>query len=203
MLDQTHDTPSGSSRDPVSLDAWSPDPAVRTRHVRSTDADPDALWQAARSVRLDETRLLGRLVSWRIPDLAEDQTFAGLLGEYPFIALEEGPRHVVSGLCGRIWTLARDYPRLDGPEAFRAWDEPGTVRVVLGHWVSDDGTLVSEARVQPVDRGARMRLRALWAVIGRFEGVIASEPLPIAASRARGRPAPTRRGTRSAGRGAR
>ena len=45
--------------------------------------------------------------------------------------LAEGERWSVSGLCGRIWTLTRDYPRLDGPDAFRAWDEPGTVRVLL------------------------------------------------------------------------
>ena len=62
----------------------------------------------------------------------------------------------MSGLCGRIWTLPRDYPRLDGPDAFRAWDEPGTVRVLFAHWVEPDGdggsAIVSEARVAPVDR---------------------------------------------------
>ena len=134
------------------LDDWLPDPQIRTHHRRSSAADPDALWAAANSVRLRQTRTIGRLVRWRIPGVAPEQTFAGLLGEYPFVV------------------LARDYPHLDWPEAFRAWHEPRTVRVVFAHWVErgPDGasTLVSESRVQPTDGVAAMRLRSLWLVVG-------------------------------------
>jgi hypothetical protein len=173
---------------PTSLDHWLPDPAVRSHHRRAARADPDRLWSAARSVRLRDTRLLGRLVAWRIPGTRADATFAELFGRYPFIVLDEGERHSVSGLCGRIWTLQRDYPRLADPEQFRAWDERGTVRVVFAHWVQDAGDgraeLISEARVAPTDASAALRLRALWKVIGRFEGVAAVEPLPVAVRRA-------------------
>jgi len=62
------------------------------------------------------------------------------------------------------------------------------VRVLLGHWVEPDGDgrseLVSEARVQPVDRRGALRLRVLWAVIGQFERLIGTEALAIAARRA-------------------
>jgi hypothetical protein len=170
------------------LDAFLPHPAVRTRHARTAATGADALWQAALDVRLSETGGLGRLVRWRIPGTAGDQTYASLFRRYPFTLLDEGPRHAVSGLCGRIWTLARDYPALTGPEEFAAWAEPGTVRVLFGHWVrpNGDGTveLCSEARVEPVDGAAAVRLRALWAVIGRFEPLIAREPLALAARRA-------------------
>jgi hypothetical protein len=44
--------------------------------------------------------------------------------------------------------------------------------------------LVSEARVEPVDARAALRLRALWAVIGRFERLVGAEPLALAARRA-------------------
>ena len=104
---------------------------------------------------------------------------------------EAGERHLVSGLCGRIWTLQRDYPALSGPDAFRAWDEAGTVRVLFAHWVERDGggraELISEARVAPVDRRAGIRLRALWTLIGRFEPLVGAEPLELAARRADGR----------------
>ena len=107
---------------------------------------------------------------------------------YPFTVLDEDERLLVAGLCGRIWTLARDYPRLDGPEEFRDWSEPGTVRVLFGHWVheGEDGRaeLVSEARVEPTDRSAALRLRALWTVIGGFEPLVAAEPLTLAAREA-------------------
>jgi hypothetical protein len=170
------------------LDAFLPHPAVRTRHARTAAADADALWRAASEVRLTDTRTLGRVVRWRIPGTAAGQTYDAMFRGYPFTLLDEGPRHSVSGLCGRIWTLARDYPALAGPEEFAAWAEPGTVRVLFGHWARPhgDGTaeLCSEARVQPVDHAAAIRLRALWTVVGRFAPLVASEPLAIAARRA-------------------
>jgi hypothetical protein len=171
----------------AALDDWLPDAAVRTRHRQRSPAKPDELWSAAASVRLADTRSLGRLVRWRIPGVRDDQTFRELLSDYPFCVLDEGEHWSISGLCGRIWTLQHDYPRLDRPEEFRGWDEPGTVRVLLAHWVEPDGngsTIVSEARVAPVDRRAALRLRSLWVVIGVFERLIGGEALALAAERA-------------------
>ena len=156
---------------------------MQSRHSRDTEAAPDALWAAANGVRLSDTRTLGRLVRWRIPGLHPRLTYGELFRDYPFIVLDEGERYLLAGLCGRIWTLARDYPRLEGPEAFAGWDEPGTVRVLFGHWVepAEGGSaLVSEARVQPVDRTASLRLRTLWKVIGPFERLVGAEAIAAA-----------------------
>jgi hypothetical protein len=166
----------------VDLDTWLPAPAVRTRHRRDSVADPSQLWNTARGLRVDATGPLGRVVRWRIPGLPAGVTYAELFAAPPFTVLAEGDGWSVSGLVGRIWTLRRDYPRLDGADAFAAWSEPGTVRVAFAHWVEPraDGpgsTLVSEARVAPVDRGAALRLRALWAVVGPFERLIGGEAL--------------------------
>jgi hypothetical protein len=170
------------------LDAWLGTPAVRTHHRRTAAAPAQALWQRATEVRLDETRTLGRLVRWRIPGLEPSMTYHELFRSYPFCVLEEDERLLITGLCGRIWTLARDYPRLGSAADFTEWDEPGTVRVAFAHWVveGDDGRaeLVSEARVEPVDRRASLRLRALWTVIGGFERLVGAEPLALAARRA-------------------
>jgi hypothetical protein len=172
------------------LDAWLGAPAVRTHHRRAATADPDALWHAASGIRLGDTRTLGRLVRWRIPDLRADLTYGELFRAYPFTVLDEGERHLLAGLCGRIWTLARDYPRLAGPDDFARWSEPGTVRVLFGHWVepgADGGAeLVSEARVAPTDRTAALRLRALWKVIGPFERLVGAEAIATAARAAGG-----------------
>src|SRR4051794_24443628 len=181
------------------LDAWLRSPAVRTIHTRSAASSPEALWEHAKDVRLSDTRSLGRLVRWRIPGLAPDTTYHDLFRGYPFTVLEEDERLLVSGLCGKIWTLARDYPRLGGAEDFRDWDRGGTVRGAFGDWggtgrvafgngVREAGggrsELVSEARVEPCDRAAALRLRPLWAVIGRFERLVGAEPLELAARRA-------------------
>jgi hypothetical protein len=172
------------------LDDWLGSAAVRTRHRRTAACEPAALWESAKGVRLEDTRSLGRLVRWRIPGLARGLTYHELFRSYPFCVLEEDEHLLVAGLCGRIWTLSRDYPRLSGPDEFRGWDEPGTVRVAFVHRVAaaGDGTseLVSEARVEPTDRSAGLRLRALWAFIGRFERLVGAEPLELAARRAEG-----------------
>lgn len=166
------------------LDAWLDSPQVRTHHRRRSRADPGALWEAASRVRLADTRTVGRIVRWRIPGLDPELTYHDMFRDYPFTVLEEGDGLLLSGLCGRIWTLARDYPRLSGPDAFAAWDEPGTVRVLFAHWVrpaADGGAeLVSEARVQPSDRVAGLRLRALWSVVGPFDRFVGPEPLALA-----------------------
>jgi len=173
------------------LDAWLGSPAVRTHHRRTAASTPEALWECATTVRLEDTRSLGRLVRWRIPGLAAGLTYHELFRGYPFCVLEEDRHLRGTGLCGRIWTLARDYPRLSGAPEFADWDEPGTVRVLFGHWVRELGDgraeLVSEARVQPVDARSALRLRALWTVIGRFERLVGAEPLALAARRAEGR----------------
>ena len=183
--------PAQAGRAPLSasdLDVWVPSPAVRARNERAAAVDPAELWRAAQGVRLSDTRSIGRLVRWRIPGTPADLRFAELFERYPFTPLDSGPRHFLSGLCGRIWTFRRDYPRLSDAEAYQRWREPGTVRVLFAHWAEPDGDggsrIVSEARVEPVDRRAAMRLRALWAVVGRFEPRIGSEPLSLAVRRA-------------------
>jgi hypothetical protein len=169
------------------LDGWIGDPQVRTHHRREAGVAPAALWESAETLRLRETRTLGRLVGWRIPGTPMELTFRELLRRYPFTVLEEGEHYSISGMCGRIWTLGRDYPQLRDPGEFSEWDQPGTVRVAFASWTepADGGaTLFNEARVEPVDRRAALRLRALWVAIGRFEPLIGKEAIGRAVRRA-------------------
>lgn len=173
---------------PEDLDAWLPAPTIRTRHRGTAAAGTERLWAAARSVRLEDTGTIGRLVQWRIPDTPGRLTFEELLSRYPFTVLGAGEDWLLSGMCGRLWTLARDYPTLATPDDFRGWHARGTVRVLFAHWVEPDGpgrsALVSEARVQPVDQRAALALRALWLGVGTFERLIGAEPLRLAIRRA-------------------
>jgi hypothetical protein len=171
----------------LDLDAWLPDPQVRTSHRHRARADADTLWRAAESVRLRDTPTLGRVVRWRIPDTPAGLTYRDLFRRYPFAVLDEGEHWSMSGLCGRIWTLSRDYPRIGGADDFLGWDERGTVRVLMAHWIEPDGdrpALVSETRIKPVDRVAGLRSRAVWSVVGNFERLIGGEVLRVAARRA-------------------
>lgn len=173
------------------LDRWLPRPTIRTHHRRASTADADELWRAALGLRLSDTRALGRLVRWRIPGTVADQSFGELFRAYPFTILEEDTNLLVSGLCGRIWTLARDYPALAGAGDFLNWHRAGTVRVLVAHWTArrEDGRaeLISEARVQPVDRAAALRLRILWRLVSPFERLVGAEGLTTAVRQAEGK----------------
>ncbi|MCW3063413.1 MAG: hypothetical protein JWN32_585 [Solirubrobacterales bacterium] len=168
----------------LDLDDWLPDAQIRTRHRRAAAVEPDRLWAAAQDVHVRDAPVLGRVVRWRLPGTPPDVTFRELFGNYPFVVLDRGERWSISGLCGRVWTVQRDYPRITGADEFRAWRESGTVRVVFANWVEPDGkggaALVSESRIEPVDRRAALRTRALWTVVGRFERLIGVEALRAA-----------------------
>jgi hypothetical protein len=179
---------SSSTLVPPDLERWLPHPILRVSHRREADATPQALWQAAATVRLEDCRLLGRLVRWRIPGLPSQLTYRELFRREPFIALEESDCSSLSGLCGRIWTLRRDYPKLKRPEEFTQWHEPGTARVLFAHWAEPAGrgraALVSQTHITADDRGARRGIALVRPLISAFEQLIDREPLAIAARRA-------------------
>jgi hypothetical protein len=175
------------------LDAWLAQPALRVHYGRDSRAAQDELWSAARGLRLSETGLLGRLVRWRIPGLRRELTVDELFREPPFMILEEGEQAIISGLVGRIWTLRRDYPRLDGPEEFREWSKRGTARVVFAHWVqaSEKGaTLNTEVRIQAFGTQGRLGLAAVRPLVRRFGPLVSSGGIAAAIRAAEGRPAP-------------
>lgn len=180
----------GSKSLPPDLDHWLADPAVRTRHRRATDAQPQELWEAAGRVTLAQSHVIGRIARWRIPGLAGDSTFRDTFRSEPFNLLAEGEGWSLSGLCGRIWNRRREFTVLDDPEDFRTWRAPGTARVLLAHWVEPAGAgraaLVSEVRVDPVDRQARLGLRLVRPLIAASEHLIGAEPLEIACAAAAG-----------------
>lgn len=168
------------------LDAWLADPRIRTRHQQVARSDGDTLWEEARKVRIGESGLLGRLICWRIPQAAGQQTYEQMFTSPPFVVLESGERRLLVGVCGRIWSAKPRLAPLDGPEEFRRWSAPGTVRVLFAQWAErhpGGAALTSEVRVQPVDRRAGLALSALSPFISRFQALIGSEPLRLAVLR--------------------
>jgi hypothetical protein len=172
---------------PVDLDRWLPEPALRTNHRRESPATAAELWASAATVRLRDCRILGRLIRARIPGLQASLSFNELFRTDPFNLLEEGPTYNLSGLCGRIWTIRGDFALLSQPSEFPDWHVPGTVRVLFAGWAeaTESGSaLVSEVRIAAVDRRAALHVRALKPFIAAFQGLVATEPLQIAAQRA-------------------
>lgn len=170
------------------LDSWVPDATIRVSHQVPSQAPPPRLWDAARAVRLRDTRLLGRLVRWRIPGVPVEASFEELLGQPPFMVLDQGELHLVSGIVGRIWTIRRDYPVLDEPDDFRHWRRAGTARVVFANWVQpDDGAgslLRSETRVEAFGVQGRIGVGSVRPLIRAFQGLVVTDAMATAVRRA-------------------
>jgi hypothetical protein len=166
------------------LDHWLPDPAVRITHCRQSSASPDRLWEAARSVKLTDTSVLGRLVRWRIPGLKPTVSFDELFRNPPFTVLEEDETALVAGIVGRIWTLRRDYPELATPEEFEQWSGRGTARVAFANWVEPAGgggaALTSETRVQPIGTQGQIGVSAVRPVIRAFQNLVGTDGIEAA-----------------------
>lgn len=165
------------------LDSWLPSPTLRVAHRRRSGASPDALWQGATTVRLQDTQVLGRLVRWRIPGTPPDIGFDAMFLRPPFLVLEEGERGLIAGLVGRIWTLRRDYPRLADPEEFRAWRARGTARVLFAHWVqpgADGAELCSETRVEAFGAQGRMGVASVRPLVRGFQHLVGTDGLAAA-----------------------
>ena len=167
------------------LDEWVPRPTIRVTHQAVSRTAPERLWGAADALRLGDTRVLGRLIRWRIPGTPPDTSFHELFRNPPFLVLAEDELSLLSGLVGRIWTLRRDYPRLEEPDAFRAWQRAGTVRVLFAHWVAphtaDGSVLHSETRVQAFGTRGRLGLASLRPLIRSTHHLVGTDALATAA----------------------
>lgn len=167
------------------LDQWLPDPAIRVFHRRQSDATAEQLWEAAQALRLSDTRVLGRLIRWRIPGVPATASFEELFARPPFTVLAQTDHSLASGLVGKIWTLRRDYPELS-PEAFQDWSTPGTAKVVFAHWVEPAArpSLQSEARVKGYGAQGRLGLASVRPLVRAFEQLVGTDALAAAVRRA-------------------
>jgi hypothetical protein len=162
---------------------------TRLRYARRSTAHPDDLWDAARTIRLQDAPRLNRLVRWRLGRHAPpaDTTFEDFFRSGVFTLLEEGERYSVSGVAGRIWSPSGDYQRFETAADYMDYDRRGTAKVVLATWVHEhpDGSeIVSEARIWLSDRRAQVIFRPFWALVQPFARFIGSEGLAAAVRRA-------------------
>jgi len=141
-------------------------------------------------VPVRDTRTLRPIIAWRLGRYAPpgDAPLRSVLAAHPFHLLAEQDMVSVSGLAGKLWSLGDTFVRFDGPEAFRAWAEPGSCKVVVRHAVlgreGGGSEIVSEVRIWCTDRRAQLRFRPYWTFIGPFSRFIGSELLSAATRRA-------------------
>ena len=167
------------------LDHWLSEPAMRVAHRRESAAAPEQLWAAARTVRLEDSGKLGRLIRWRIPGIPAEMSFDEMFHRPPFIALvEDDEGALASGLVGRIWTLRRDYPKLQAPEEYEEWDQSGTAKVLFATWIEPGApgrtALCSEVRVRAIGVQGKLGVAAVRPLVSAFQQLVGSDGIAAA-----------------------
>ena len=149
------------------LDAWLPEPVVRTHHRRTAAVDAGrAVARGQRRCACPTRARSGGSCAGASRASTAGLTYGELFRAYPFTVLDEGERHLLAGLCGRIWTLARDYPRARRAGGVRglgrARHRARAVRPLGRAGRRRQRRWSARRASQPVDRTASLRLRALW-----------------------------------------
>jgi hypothetical protein len=181
------------------IDDWLPRFDEIEMHSRSIAAPPEAVEAALRALVPGDLRLTGLLMGLRTlpgrltgrprPQRGPAPLLEGVL-KMGFVVLDERPgEQVVLGVVGRPWRPRGDgIESIDGPEAFRAYDRPCSVRVAWDFTLLPAGegrtTLSTETRIAGTDADGTRVFRRYWRLVHPGSALIRRDMLRAVARRA-------------------
>jgi hypothetical protein len=164
-LDRLMPTPALVETDGIDLAV---PPNVAWEAVRHGDLGASPLIRALFAVRTLPDRVSGRAVGptvLRIDDLASSTEKPGF-----HVLADDGRSEVVVGAIGKVWHLEIPFVHVKGAEAFRAFSEPGFVKVA---WMirvtprgNQDSNVTIEVRVDATDADSWGKFRRYFTLIG-------------------------------------
>jgi hypothetical protein len=144
--------------------------------VRGLTASDLPLTRLLMSARTLPGRLAGRPAIARPGrPLVEGMLAAG------FVVLEERPgEQIVLGAVGRFWRVRGDgLDRLDGPEEFRDYDRPASVRAAMDFTIEPvrggGARLSTETRIAGTDAAGTRTFRRYWRIVHPGSALIRRE----------------------------
>jgi len=173
---------------PTLIDVWLPEYLVSVSYSILVHASPERT--AAALAQADFTTLplvrgLMGLRGYRMGKNSPEQLGSAtpalaVLGQArrfgSFLELASAPpREFLVGIAGRFWRPDGGMVRGLTPETFRCFERDGYAKAVWNFSLSttDGGTLLStETRVQTFGRGATVKFRLYWLLVGPFSGLI-------------------------------
>jgi len=163
----------------------------RSAHACTVAAPPERVDAALRAVRWGDLRVTGALMTLRSLGRrrAGDRTLVETMTGIGLRPLVDEPGILVLAGIGQPWKpMGGRRPPWDGSlEGYRAFAEPGSVRMVAGFAVAPapaGSRLSTETRVAATDETARRRFGRYWRLIAPFSGLTRREMLAAVRRRA-------------------
>jgi hypothetical protein len=173
------------------IDDWLPRYDENEFHAKEIAATPAAVETALRALKPGDLPLTGLLMGLRtLParltgrrrQRAPSRPLLEGVQSMGFVMLDERPgEQMVLGVAGKFWRPRGDgVDSLDGPEAFRDYARPGSVRAVWDFVlepVAGGTRLSTETRIAGTDADGTRTFRRYWRIVHPGSALIRLEML--------------------------
>ena len=177
----------------AAIDDWLPRFDVHERHEIDLPIPPARALELVLSLPAASGPIV-RLLFGARGMTARDESLERFFLAHRFTVLSRSPTEFVAGAVGAVWRPRGGLVHLDGADAWRNVDLPGTIKAAVDFRAEPTATgsrLSTETRVLASDARARRVFRLYWLVVGPFSALIRRRWLAAAMAAAKRSAAPS------------
>jgi hypothetical protein len=177
----------------AAIDDWLPRYDVHERHETEVPVPPERALELMLSTPAASDWIVRVLIGAR-GMVAREEPLERFFLAHRFVVLSRTPTELVAGAVGAVWRPRGGLVRLDGADAWRNANVPGTIKAAIdfrAEPIAIGSRLSTETRVLASDAQARRAFRLYWLVIGPFSALIRRRWLAAAMASAKRSAAPS------------
>jgi hypothetical protein len=177
----------------AAIDDWLPRYDVHERHEIDLPVPPERALELVLSLPAASGTIV-RLLFGARGMIARDESLERFFLAHRFVVLSRAPTEFVAGAVGAVWRPRGGLVDLDGADAWRDADVPGTIKAAVdfrAEQIANGSRLSTETRVLASDARARRVFRLYWLVVGPFSALIRRRWLAAAMAAAKRSAAPS------------
>jgi hypothetical protein len=177
----------------AAIDDWLPRYDVHERHETELPVPPERALELLLSLPAAPDWIVRLLIGAR-GMAARDESLERFFLAHRFVVLSQTPTELVAGAVGAVWRPRGGLVHLDGADAWRNANVPGTIKAAVdfrAEPAARGSRLSTETRVLASDPRARRAFRVYWLVVGPFSALIRRRWLAAAMAAAKRSGAPS------------
>ncbi len=166
---------------PQRLDDFLPEYHVRSAHTTVVQADIPTTYRALCAASFRDSAIVRALLRVRslgkpLPPRPADASLLNDLTRGGFLQLALEPeREMVFGIAGKFWLPRAERVTFDSVEEFERFHTAGYAKAAWNlslHAITPQTTkLCTQTRILCYGRGAELKFRAYWRLVGSFSGI--------------------------------